>query len=133
MVDRSKAKTLKGHPNAVATQLGWVDSKTGELLVSIRGLPGAVRWDKLTNTFEKKAKAAKPVQVEVEVKKEVIEAVKSDEPVLAVVDAVVEAVKSDEPVVEVTVEVKEEVAPPKAEKAKKEVKAKAKKTTKKVE
>lgn len=42
MVDRTKEK-LNG---AVATTRGWVNPKTGELLVSIRGLPNAISWTK---------------------------------------------------------------------------------------
>lgn len=30
--------------NAVATEFGWVNPKTGELLVSCRGLPNQVPW-----------------------------------------------------------------------------------------
>jgi hypothetical protein len=48
MVDRTK-QILKG---AVATHKGWVDPKTGELLVSIRGLPDAVVWTKRNNAIE---------------------------------------------------------------------------------
>lgn len=108
MVDRTKATGLKAHPNAVATQLGWVDPDKGELLVSIRGLSGAKKWDPKTNTFDgdkpaKAKKAKKPIQVDV---------------------------KNEEPVVEVKVDVKAE----KPAKAKKETKPKAaKKTTKKAE
>jgi SMC interacting uncharacterized protein involved in chromosome segregation len=36
---------LKKNPDAIATNYGWVNKKTGELLVSIKGLPGAVEWD----------------------------------------------------------------------------------------
>lgn len=64
--DRSQAKTLKSFPTAVATTLGWVDPAKGELLVSIRGLPCAVEWDRKTNTFSKDGKSlktAEPVKV----------------------------------------------------------------------
>lgn len=69
MVDRTKVK-LDG---AVATQLGWVNPKTGELLVSIRGLSGAVEWDKKTNTFaDDKVKKAKPKKEKATVVEEVV-------------------------------------------------------------
>jgi methyl-accepting chemotaxis protein len=42
MVDRTK-ENLDG---AIATTIGWVHAKTGELLVSIRGLSGAVEWSR---------------------------------------------------------------------------------------
>lgn len=48
MVDRTK-EVVKG---AVATHLGWVNPKTGELVVSIRGLPDAVVWSKRTHSLE---------------------------------------------------------------------------------
>ncbi|WEM34329.1 hypothetical protein [Xanthomonas phage X1] len=48
MVDRTK-EVVKG---AVATHLGWVNPSTGELVVSIRGLPDAVVWSKRTHSLE---------------------------------------------------------------------------------
>ncbi len=71
MTDRTKL-TLKG---AIATTRGWVDEKTGELLVSIRGLPNAVEWEK---NIHLKAKAEEP-QVE--------EPVKTEEPKVETVEA----------------------------------------------
>ena len=59
MTNRTKERKLKSNPDAVATQLGWVNPKTGELLVSIRGLSGAKMWDRKTNTF---AGAPEPVK-----------------------------------------------------------------------
>lgn len=55
-INKAKQKSLKNNSGAVATKLGWVLPKTGELLVSIRGLPGAYDWDKKTNTFSKNGK-----------------------------------------------------------------------------
>lgn len=49
--NKANARTLPGNPDAVPTQLGWVNHKTGELLVSIRGLTNAYKWDRPTNTF----------------------------------------------------------------------------------
>lgn len=89
MVDRTKVK-LDG---AVATQLGWVNPKTGELLVSIRGLSGAVEWDKKTNTFAddhvKKTKSKKEKVAEIETPV----VVEEKEPVVAE-DVAQEAVKA---------------------------------------
>lgn len=55
-LDRSKQKKLTGSDEAVPTTFGWVNPLTGELLVSIRGLPGAFHWDAKTNTFTKGGK-----------------------------------------------------------------------------
>lgn len=77
MANRSKQKTLRNFPDAIATTVGWVDPAKGELLVSIRGLPGAVEWDRKANTFGGKAakpaveKKAKVEKVEAPVKEEV--------------------------------------------------------------
>lgn len=76
MTDRTKL-TLKG---AIATTRGWVDEKTGELLVSIRGLPNAVEWEK---NIHLKAKAEEP-QVEEPVK---TEEPKVEEPKVETVEA----------------------------------------------
>lgn len=66
-INRSKQKKL-GNTNAVATKVGWVDPDTGELLVSIRGLPNAYDWDRKTNTFSKGSK-----KVDLRKKKEPVE------------------------------------------------------------
>lgn len=59
MVDRTK-EILKG---AVATHLGWVNPKNGELLVSIRGLPGAVKWTR-KDGIEELQKITKPEPIQ---------------------------------------------------------------------
>lgn len=52
-LNRSTQKKLDKNSKAVPTKNGWVDPNTGELLVSIRGLPGAYDWDRKANTFSR--------------------------------------------------------------------------------
>lgn len=56
--DKTKAQTLSKNSDAVPTQLGWVNRKTGELLVSIRGLSNPYKWDRPTNTFTRNGQPA---------------------------------------------------------------------------
>jgi hypothetical protein len=52
----------KPKENAVATEFGWVNPDSGELLVSVRGLPNPVKWrrgEKITQTI------VTPIQEEV--------------------------------------------------------------------
>lgn len=60
-INFSKQKTLPSNPSAVATTVGWVDPVRGELLVSIKGLPGACEWNRKTNTFLKDGKVFDPL------------------------------------------------------------------------
>lgn len=46
--------------NLVRTKLGLVDPDKGKLVVSIRGIPGAVDWDPETNTFGDQKEQPKP-------------------------------------------------------------------------
>lgn len=46
--------------NLVRTKLGLVDRDKGKLVVSIRGLPGAIDWDPETNTFGDQKEQPKP-------------------------------------------------------------------------
>ena len=80
----------KPYPEAVATERGWVDHITGELLVSIRGL--ATKMAQFQNS------SAEPVTVEVEVPAPVA---KIEIPVEVVADVV-------EPVIETQGEITEE-------------------------
>ncbi|USV40827.1 hypothetical protein [Xanthomonas phage BUDD] len=73
MVDRTK-EVVKG---AVATHLGWVNPVTGELVVSIRGLPDAVVWSKRTHSLEDLQDMIAPA-MSVELSEEEIAAIKED-------------------------------------------------------
>lgn len=71
MVDRTK-EIVKG---AVATTRGWVNPATGELLVSIRGLPDAIEWVKgPINQMEMKAEEPK-VEAKVDLESKPLEVV----------------------------------------------------------
>lgn len=130
MTDRTKEKTLKRSKDAVPTQLGWVNPKTGELLVSIRGLSDAYEWDRTEKTFSKNGKVVDLAKKESAPKAEKKETPKKEEK-----PAVEEAPKEPE-VKEEKVPVeepkKEEVVPVEATDSPVEAKpAKTKKTAKK--
>lgn len=118
-INRAKQKTLRDFPTAVATKLGWVDPVRGELLVSIRGLPKAVDWDRKTNTFTKDGKAFDPTKKEKAAKAIVVEVPEEKVP------EVIEKIKADAAKTLETFVEKEKAAKPKKEKAPKETKPKA--------
>lgn len=111
MVDRTK-EIVNG---AVATHLGWVNPKTGELLVSIRGLSDAVTWtrkdgledlqDKLKRLAAKSSKTIEAEEeiaavLEVVIEEPVAEKVVTDEVPQAPVETTEVAEKAPEPIVE---------------------------------
>lgn len=94
MVDRTKEEVA----GAVATNLGWVNPKTGELLVSIRGLSGAIQWSKGPIDVSKTKKKFEVVETAEDL---TVDEAKLDD-TIKVVESVVEApaVEVVEPVVE---------------------------------
>jgi hypothetical protein len=63
MVDRVKEllkKTKPSYPPTVATNYGWADSKTGELLVAIRDLALRIDLPPIMTTEAIKRKAGRP-------------------------------------------------------------------------
>lgn len=78
MVDRTK-NILDG---ALATTRGWLDLKTGELLVSIRGLSGAVEWTKEL-VADIKAGGGVAMDTLADIKDEVVEAVEEIKEIVA--------------------------------------------------
>lgn len=60
-------KTIrKPHPDAIATVYGWALPKTGEILVSVRGLPNQVEGFKPNRPFKVEVAAKKAVDEVVE-------------------------------------------------------------------
>jgi hypothetical protein len=56
----------KPKPDAIATIYGWADSKTGELLVSKRGLPNPVQGYKRNCPFIPQVTVAKSSKIEIQ-------------------------------------------------------------------
>ena len=114
MVDRTK-ETVNG---AVATVHGWVDPKSGELLVSIRGLSDAINWTRKDGleALQEKLKKRQPEPKVAVVSKEAAEALKEAHGLDA--EAEIKEILKDEKVEVVVTDKTAEKAPAKEKKSK---------------